>query len=54
MSEFTYKCGHTSSAIVAREDTCCIAMWMIWKDSVGHDGTRELCFSCWLKKQERK
>ena len=51
MSE--YACGHDGKPIVMSGDALSIAAWLEWKDSVGFDGDKSMCFTCWCA-AERK
>lgn len=52
MSE--YKCGHDGEPIIMNESALAYAAYFEWRESVGWDGTRELCFSCWCDLQEKE
>ena len=50
-----YKCGHESKGmIIAKGDILTMAEYMVWKDSVGFQGDKSMCFECYCKKNHPK
>jgi len=49
-----YKCGHETDIIVLDSNLLSLAAYFEWLESVGEDGTRELCFECFNKKWRHK
>ena len=50
-----YKCGHkTDGLLIIDSNPVSISAYLEWKDSVGIDGTRELCWECWCEKRNEK
>ena len=45
-----YKCGHSQDLLILDDNPLSIAAYLEWSESVGRDGTREQCFSCWTNK----
>lgn len=48
-----YKCGHSHNIIILDDSPLSFSAYLTWSESVGLDGTRELCWDCWNKKEER-
>jgi hypothetical protein len=46
-----YKCGHSQDLLILDDNPLSMIAYLEWKDTVGRDGTKELCFSCWLGKK---
>jgi len=46
-----YKCGHKSSIIIMDSNLLNMSAWMDWKESVGFDGDKSMCWECWCRKQ---
>jgi len=49
-----YGCGHESGAIIVDCNSLSILALLEWKDTVGIDGDKSMCFDCWCKKQKKK
>ena len=47
-----YKCGHHQDMLILDENVSSIIAYLEWKDTVGRDGTKELCFNCWTNKSK--
>ena len=48
-----YKCGHeTDGVIILDANELSTLGYLEWVDSVGMNGTREMCFDCWCSKKE--
>jgi hypothetical protein len=45
-----YKCGHSQDLLILDDNPLSMIAYLEWKDTVGRDGTKELCFGCYLKK----
>jgi len=52
--ETTYKCGHKGEPIILDNNPLSIATWLEWKDTVGFDGDKSMCFNCWCEKNETR
>lgn len=50
---WTYKCGHTSEAVIMNNSYAGFAAFKRWKDTVGVDGTMEMCFKCYCDKNRK-
>lgn len=48
-----YKCGHTSKAIFMDNNDLSYISYIDWKDSVGFDGDKSLCYSCYCKTKDK-
>ena len=46
-----YKCGHSQDLLILDDNPLSTIAYLEWKDTVGRDGTKELCFSCWSVKK---
>lgn len=45
-----YKCNHESDGIIIMDSNeLSMSAYLIWKDSVGLDGTKEQCWECYSK-----
>ena len=45
-----YKCGcKTSGMIIIEEGILSLSAYLVWAESVGVFGTREICWECWNK-----
>ena len=44
-----YKCGHSHDIIVTDCNPLTILAYLEWKDTVGLDGDRSLCWGCFTK-----
>ena len=54
MTQMTkYKCGHKSDTILMENTIIGMSEYLVWKDSVGFDGDKSLCFDCYLKNKQR-
>lgn len=49
-----YKCGHTQELLILDDNPLSITAYLDWNESVGRDGTREECFSCWSNRVRNK
>ncbi len=50
-----YKCGHeTDGAIILDSNKLSMAGYLDWADSVGINGTKEMCFDCYCSPKSRK
>lgn len=50
-----YKCGHNSDGIIILDSNeLSIAGYLVWLDSVGLQGSKELCFDCYCKKGDKE
>lgn len=50
-----YKCGHERTCVILDSNPLSYVAYEEWKDSVGWNGTKELCWECWCKEDgERK
>jgi hypothetical protein len=45
-----YKCGHSQDLLILDDNPLSMSAYLEWKDTVGRDGTKEQCFSCWKQK----
>ena len=45
-----YKCGHTTYIIFVDDNIISYCAYLDWAESVGINGTKELCWDCWNKK----
>jgi len=50
MKTYKYGCGHKGKPIICDNNLLSITAWMEWKDTVGFDGDRSMCWECWCKK----
>jgi hypothetical protein len=48
-----YACGHESKIIFLDDCPTCFATYLAWKDSVGFNGNKTLCFDCYCKYKKR-
>ena len=46
-----FKCGHESKLIVTDGSALTIAAYLEWNETVGREGTREKCWTCWYKER---
>ena len=44
-----YKCGHYEEAVILNTSLMSLSNYNEWLTSVGLEGTREMCYNCWLK-----
>ena len=44
-------CGHKSEAIILDSNLLSIAAYLEWKDTVGFDGNKSLCWNCWCNQK---
>jgi len=44
-----YECGHLSECVVLDSNPLSFAAYLQWKDSVGYDGDKSRCWSCYSK-----
>ena len=42
-----YQCGHSQNLLILDDNPLSMIAYLEWKDTVGRDGTKELCFGCW-------
>lgn len=47
-----YKCGHEGGLIVTDCGPLTISALLEWRETVGSEGTREMCWECWCKERE--
>ena len=47
-----YACGHDSDIILLDNNALSLSAWMEWRDSVGFNGDKSMCWDCWCKKQK--
>jgi hypothetical protein len=47
-----YQCGHSQELLILDNNPLSICSYLEWLNSVGRDGTKELCFSCWSNNQK--
>jgi len=46
-----YKCGHNTNGVIILEDNIISYLaYLDWAESVGINGTKELCWDCWNEK----
>jgi hypothetical protein len=45
-----YKCGHTRDTIILDDNIISYLAYLDWAESVGINGTKELCWDCWNEK----
>jgi hypothetical protein len=45
-----YKCGHSQDLLILDDNPLSISAYLEWNETVGRDGSKELCFACWSKK----
>jgi hypothetical protein len=45
-----YKCGHTRDIIILDGNIISYSAYLDWAESVGINGTKELCWDCWNEK----
>jgi hypothetical protein len=45
-----YKCGHTRDTIILDDNIISYSAYLDWAESVGINGTKELCWDCWNEK----
>ena len=48
-----YQCGHNSKPVFMKRNTADYAIYLLWKNSVGYNGTKEQCFKCFNKDREK-
>jgi hypothetical protein len=46
-----YKCGHECDTIFANSNPFMILQWVCWKDTVGFDGDKSMCWDCFCKEK---
>jgi len=46
LKEDKYKCGHRAKLIILDSNPLSISAWLEWKDTVGFDGDKSMCFDC--------
>lgn len=50
-----YKCGHkTSGVIILDSNELSMAAYLNWVDTVGMNGTKEICFTCYCSQNTSK
>ena len=50
-----YKCGHeTNGVLILDSNPLSIAAYIDWSESVGVFGTKELCYDCYEKQNEKR
>ena len=49
-----YKCGHKCEIIIMDSSVLSYLAWERWKDSVGFDGDKSMCFECWCEKDRKE
>jgi len=47
-----YKCGHSQDLLILDDNPLSQIAYLEWEDTVGRDGTKELCFKCWSNKTD--
>lgn len=47
-----YKCGHDRGIVVLDDNELSMVAYFDWKDTVGFDGDKSLCWKCYCKKDE--
>ena len=46
-----YKCGHKTDGVIILDDNILsMSTYLEWSESCGINGTKEMCFDCYLKK----
>jgi hypothetical protein len=46
-----YACGHSCTIIILDSNPLSLSANMEWAETVGRDGTKELCWDCWCKQR---
>jgi len=49
-----YGCGHESEPVILDNNPLSIAAYEEWKTTVGSDGDKSQCFSCFCKELKHK
>ena len=49
-----YKCGHEIGLVIIDGNILSMSGYFEWKETVGLDGTRELCWDCYNKKEKNE
>jgi len=44
-----YKCGHNRDMIVLDSSILSMSGYLEWKDSVGYNGDKSMCWECYCK-----
>jgi len=47
--KFKYKCGHEGEPVILDDNEISMSAYFIWKDSVGYDGDKSMCWGCYCK-----
>jgi hypothetical protein len=47
-----YKCGHSQELLILDDNPLSITAYLEWTETVGREGTKDLCFDCWRKQQK--
>ena len=42
-----YKCGHSKTTIILDDNELSLSAYLEWKDTVGWNGDKTLCWDCW-------
>ena len=45
----SYKCGHSHDVIAACNNPLSIFTYLEWRETVGLDGDKSLCWDCFIK-----
>jgi len=45
-----YKCHHIQETIIINDNIVSYLAYLDWAESVGINGTKELCWDCWNEK----
>ena len=48
-----YKCGHEIKLVIIDDNIVSMVGYFEWKETVGFEGTKELCWDCYNKKENK-
>ena len=49
-----YKCGHEINEVILNVDKLSMAEYLTWKDTVGFNGDKSMCWECYCKMREKE
>ena len=52
--ETDYECGHNSKLVIISSGVISLSHYLAWKDTLGLDGTSEMCYRCYCKQEASK
>ena len=47
-----YKCKHKSKPVILDDNLLSLSAYFDWKDTVGYDGDKSMCWECYCKEGE--